>query len=184
MGQEDKKEPRRSYCQQKCLAQGGRFDHADRLFSSVAGAWQSCLVNSSDVKELIPEFFYLPDFLNNADGFRLGHRQVRSHAQSDQHSVCSQLESVSRVTALCLLQPALRYLHSIKLSCDLTCQALQRACSLLSSCSGMEGLCCPQVQACLAGWHCPERCGAAPLGKGQPGRICAPAAGGFGERSC
>jgi hypothetical protein len=35
-------------------AQGGRFDHADRLFSSVGGAWDNCLANSSDVKELTP----------------------------------------------------------------------------------------------------------------------------------
>ena len=94
----------------------------------MAGAWQNCLVNSSDVKELIPEFFYLPDFLNIADGFRLGHRQVRSHAQPDQRSVCSQLESVPRVAALCLLQPALDKLHSMELSCDVTCQALQGPC--------------------------------------------------------
>lgn len=56
--------------------QGGRFDHADRLFSSVPAAWSNCLVNTSDVKELTPEFFYLPDFLTNADGFCLGTRQV------------------------------------------------------------------------------------------------------------
>lgn len=57
-------------------AQGGRFDHADRLFGSVAGAWANCLVASSDVKELTPEFFYAPDFLRNADGHALGTRQV------------------------------------------------------------------------------------------------------------
>lgn len=56
--------------------QGGRFDHADRLFGSIAAAWQNCLVNSSDVKELTPEFFYLPNFLVNADSFCLGQRQV------------------------------------------------------------------------------------------------------------
>ncbi|EIE23680.1 beach-domain-containing protein [Coccomyxa subellipsoidea C-169] len=55
--------------------QGGRFDHADRLFSSVPATWNNCLVNTSDVKELTPEFFYLPDFLTNADGFCLGTRQ-------------------------------------------------------------------------------------------------------------
>ena len=43
----------------------------------MAAAWQNCLVNSSDVKELTPEFFYLPNFLVNADGFQLGQRQVR-----------------------------------------------------------------------------------------------------------
>ncbi len=44
----------------------------------MAATWQNCLVNTSDVKELTPEFFYLPDFLRNADRFCLGQRQVLS----------------------------------------------------------------------------------------------------------
>ena len=31
--------------------------------------------NSSDVKELVPEAFYLPEFLHNRNGFGLGVRQ-------------------------------------------------------------------------------------------------------------
>ncbi len=69
-----------------CARQGGRFDHADRLFASVAAAWQNCLVNSSDVKELTPEFFYLPNFLVNADGFQLGQRQVRLALMAPAHA--------------------------------------------------------------------------------------------------
>jgi factor associated with neutral sphingomyelinase activation len=38
---------------QLCL-QNGRFDHADRLFTSIASTWDSCINNNSDVKELIP----------------------------------------------------------------------------------------------------------------------------------
>ena len=37
-------------------------------------AWRSC-TSLADVKELIPEFFYLPDFLRNDSGFDLGVRQ-------------------------------------------------------------------------------------------------------------
>jgi factor associated with neutral sphingomyelinase activation len=38
--------------------QAGRFDAPDRLFCSVADAWEGCTsTNPSDVKELIPEFF-------------------------------------------------------------------------------------------------------------------------------
>ena len=55
--------------------QSGRFDHADRLFHSVAEAWQSCNTSLADVKELTPEFFYLPAFLENSGGFELGVRQ-------------------------------------------------------------------------------------------------------------
>ncbi|KDO26943.1 hypothetical protein SPRG_07656 [Saprolegnia parasitica CBS 223.65] len=39
--------------------QGGKLDHADRLFHSVTEAWTNCLT-SSDVKELVPELFYHP----------------------------------------------------------------------------------------------------------------------------
>ena len=55
--------------------QSGRFDHADRLFASLEEAWHSCTTSLADVKELVPEFFYLPDFLRNDGGFELGVRQ-------------------------------------------------------------------------------------------------------------
>jgi len=55
--------------------QSGKFDHADRLFYSLREAWLSCNTNIADVKELIPEFFYMPDFLRNASRFELGVRQ-------------------------------------------------------------------------------------------------------------
>jgi len=45
--------------------QSGRFDQADRLFSSIKSAWTSCYEHRSDFRELLPEFFYLPDFLRN-----------------------------------------------------------------------------------------------------------------------
>lgn len=52
--------------------QGGKFDHADRTFSSVARAWRNCQRDTSDVKELIPEFFYLPEMFVNANSYNLG----------------------------------------------------------------------------------------------------------------
>lgn len=45
--------------------QSGKFDCADRIFNSVPDCWDSCFSNHSDLKELIPEFFYFPDFLKN-----------------------------------------------------------------------------------------------------------------------
>lgn len=44
------------------------FDCSDRQFHSVAAAWQARLESPADVKELIPEFFYFPDFLENQNG--------------------------------------------------------------------------------------------------------------------
>ncbi|OVA05381.1 BEACH domain [Macleaya cordata] len=57
--------------------QGGSFDHADRLFNSVRDTWLSAAGkgNTSDVKELIPEFFYMPEFLENRFNLNLGEKQ-------------------------------------------------------------------------------------------------------------
>ena len=58
------------------LLQGGSFDHPDRLFYSIERAWQSASKeNMSDVRELTPEFFYLPEFLTNSNGYNFGLRQ-------------------------------------------------------------------------------------------------------------
>ncbi|XP_046395262.1 neurobeachin isoform X2 [Ischnura elegans] len=52
--------------------QGGKFDHPNRLFSSIANSWKNCQRDTSDVKELIPEFFFLPEMLVNSNNYRLG----------------------------------------------------------------------------------------------------------------
>ncbi|PIO60824.1 Beige/BEACH domain protein, partial [Teladorsagia circumcincta] len=54
--------------------QNGRFDHPDRVFHSIAETWDHCQKDSHDVKELIPELFYLPEMLRNNNGFDLGKR--------------------------------------------------------------------------------------------------------------
>lgn len=41
---------------------------ADRQFNSVPAMWDGLMDNPNDVKELIPEFFYLPEFLVNLNG--------------------------------------------------------------------------------------------------------------------
>lgn len=56
--------------------QGGKFDHADRLFRSVADTYANASgPNSMDVKELIPEFYCNPDFLQNPNNISLGTTQ-------------------------------------------------------------------------------------------------------------
>ncbi|KAM4668749.1 WD repeat- and FYVE domain-containing protein 4 [Amazona ochrocephala] len=61
------------FTQTFCSLQGGSFDVADRMFHSVKSTWESASRdNMSDVRELIPEFFYLPEFLTNANHFELG----------------------------------------------------------------------------------------------------------------
>ncbi|NWZ04396.1 WDFY4 protein, partial [Agelaius phoeniceus] len=61
------------FTQTFCSLQGGSFDVADRMFHSVKSTWESASRdNMSDVRELTPEFFYLPEFLTNANHFELG----------------------------------------------------------------------------------------------------------------
>ncbi|XP_068425985.1 neurobeachin-like protein 2 isoform X1 [Clinocottus analis] len=63
--------------------QSGRFDCADRQFHSVAAAWQARMESPADVKELIPEFFYYPEFLQNINGFDLGRLQISQDPVTD-----------------------------------------------------------------------------------------------------
>ena len=62
--------------------QGGQFDKADRLFSSVAKCWESAAglnpndtASLQDVRELTPEFFFMPEFLQNSGNYELGQKQ-------------------------------------------------------------------------------------------------------------
>ncbi|XP_042677877.1 neurobeachin-like protein 1 isoform X1 [Centrocercus urophasianus] len=63
--------------------QSGRFDCADRQFHSIPATWQALMDNPNDVKELIPEFFYFPEFLENQNGFNLGQLQMSKEAVND-----------------------------------------------------------------------------------------------------
>ncbi|XP_059426100.1 neurobeachin-like protein 1 [Carassius carassius] len=63
--------------------QSGRFDCADRQFHSIPATWQTLMDNPNDVKELIPEFFYFPEFLENQDGFDLGRLQISKERVND-----------------------------------------------------------------------------------------------------
>lgn len=64
------------FVQSYLLLQGDSFDHADRLFQSIPDAWRSASCrNKTDVRELIPEFFCLPEFLTNVNGYDFGRRQ-------------------------------------------------------------------------------------------------------------
>ncbi|XP_032666117.1 lysosomal-trafficking regulator isoform X3 [Odontomachus brunneus] len=56
--------------------QDNNFDIPDRTFHALATTWRLTSCDSTtDVKELIPEFFYLPEFLLNFEGFNFGVRQ-------------------------------------------------------------------------------------------------------------
>ncbi|ORX37123.1 hypothetical protein BD324DRAFT_427163 [Kockovaella imperatae] len=64
--------------------QGGNFDLADRLFSSISRAWDSASAdNRGDVRELIPEFFYSSAYLNNLNHHDFGRKQVSGDSVDD-----------------------------------------------------------------------------------------------------
>lgn len=56
--------------------QGGKFDHADRMFSDINATWDGVLEDMSDVKELVPELFYLPEILTNENSIDFGTTQL------------------------------------------------------------------------------------------------------------
>ena len=69
--------------------QSGEFDQPERMFHSLSRTWEGCMTNNSDLKELIPELFYMPECLKNKnsldmgvmqDGTRLGDVQLPAWA--------------------------------------------------------------------------------------------------------
>ena len=57
------------YTQQFIDYQDGRFDVPDRTFHNMATTWRMVIdPGNTDVKEMIPEFFYFPEFLLNTQG--------------------------------------------------------------------------------------------------------------------
>lgn len=56
--------------------QDNNFDQPDRTFHSIANTWQLITNDSNtDFKELIPEFFFLPEMFINLEQFELGCKQ-------------------------------------------------------------------------------------------------------------
>ncbi|KAM7399046.1 hypothetical protein PAMP_018340 [Pampus punctatissimus] len=60
------------------LSANNKFDHPDRTFSAIARSWRNCQRDTSDVKELTPEFYYLPEMFVNSNGYHLGMRDDRT----------------------------------------------------------------------------------------------------------
>ena len=52
--------------------QGDKFDDPNRLFTSVKSSFKSAITQKSDVRELIPEFFYLPEMFINVNDLDMG----------------------------------------------------------------------------------------------------------------
>ena len=72
------------YTEASRTLQGGKFDLPDRLFSSLRLCWNSVTSEVSDVRELTPEFFYLPELLLNIDNYDFGTTQQKNRVHNIQ----------------------------------------------------------------------------------------------------
>ncbi|EGR28407.1 hypothetical protein IMG5_175930 [Ichthyophthirius multifiliis] len=57
------------------ILQGGKFDIADRIFFSIKDSFKCAMEEVSDIRELIPEFFYFPEMLININQQEFGTTQ-------------------------------------------------------------------------------------------------------------
>ena len=60
------------FSQLRIELQGEKFDVAERLFSSIQTTFESATTQKTDVRELIPEFYYLPEMFENVNNLNIG----------------------------------------------------------------------------------------------------------------
>ena len=61
--------------------QGNKFDDPDRIFSSIPKTFESATTLKDDVRELIPEFYYLPESFLNDNNIDFTQNKVNSENQ-------------------------------------------------------------------------------------------------------
>jgi hypothetical protein len=55
--------------------QSGKFDVADRVFAHYEDSWANATTSPSDVRELIPDFYVLPEMFININNYDYGKTQ-------------------------------------------------------------------------------------------------------------
>lgn len=60
------------FTQLRIELQGDNFDTAERLFTSMEITFESAVTHKADVRELIPEFFFLPEMFYNINNLNFG----------------------------------------------------------------------------------------------------------------
>ena len=61
--------------------QGQKFDEPDRIFSSIPKTFESATTLKDDVRELVPEFYFLPELFLNDNNLDLTQNKVNSENQ-------------------------------------------------------------------------------------------------------
>ena len=67
--------------------QGKEFDTADRLFINIDRSFKNCLTGSSDLREIIPQFFYLPQMCININQLNLGCLQIPNKIEGTSYGI-------------------------------------------------------------------------------------------------
>ena len=62
--------------------QGSSFDAPDRLFINIEKSYESCISLKSDLREIIPQFFYFPEMFYNSNKLNLGKLQKNTDENS------------------------------------------------------------------------------------------------------
>ena len=70
------------YCLDAQLIQGDNFDAPDRLFINLSKSYFSVENTKCDLRELIPELYYLPDLFRNINHLKLGNLQISNKSDS------------------------------------------------------------------------------------------------------
>ena len=59
--------------------QGNKFDDPNRLFLNIEISYENCISNENDLREIIPEFFYLPQMYENINLLKLNIKENKSN---------------------------------------------------------------------------------------------------------
>ena len=75
--------------------QGTSFDDPNRLFNSMKTSFECSSTQKSDVRELIPELFCMPEILLNNNDFNLG--EIKDNSENNKNSKETKLKKIQEV---------------------------------------------------------------------------------------
>ena len=71
--------------------QGKGFDAPDRLFINIDKTYSNCFTEKGDLRELIPQFFYLPEMFININNLEFGNLQKPVNFQNNTYDIFIQM---------------------------------------------------------------------------------------------
>ena len=76
--------------------QGNSFDSPDRLFINISKTFQSCIGEKCDIRELIPQFFYLPQMFKNINHLNFGNLQIPNNLENTSYDIFIKIKKGKR----------------------------------------------------------------------------------------